>query len=229
MHSFHIFHSPSRGQSDAASTLTSQQGQNICRRWAAHGECRFGDSCHYQHCGKPGIGLGGKQLCNQWRFQGNCNLRGGRGCGFAHPAKCVHGSRCFKKKCTYLHPPLGMSSFNTSSHPRPSYVNSTAVQPPAAPPALTAVAPPFVPATSAVAPPPPPSESPPPPQASHASQAADNNSGSSHSECLVCMDRSKQGAFLPCGHMVCCMVCGAACDRCPVCRKRAHTFTRIFT
>jgi len=37
-------------------------------------------------------------------------------------------------------------------------------------------------------------------------------------KCVVCMDASVNCIFLPCGHVVCCEVCGQRCQQCPICR-----------
>ncbi|AYU83757.1 hypothetical protein, conserved [Leishmania donovani] len=37
--------------------------------------------------------------------------------------------------------------------------------------------------------------------------------------CLVCMDRPRSYAFLPCGHISCCQECTKSLDQCPLCRQ----------
>lgn len=37
--------------------------------------------------------------------------------------------------------------------------------------------------------------------------------------CKVCLDREASIAFMPCGHLVCCSVCGPAMRSCPICRE----------
>lgn len=38
--------------------------------------------------------------------------------------------------------------------------------------------------------------------------------------CCVCTDKQKVGAFVPCGHLVCCLDCGPALKSCPICRAQ---------
>lgn len=37
--------------------------------------------------------------------------------------------------------------------------------------------------------------------------------------CIVCMDRPRCYAFLPCGHICCCQECTKSLDQCPLCRQ----------
>ena len=37
-------------------------------------------------------------------------------------------------------------------------------------------------------------------------------------ECCVCMERSADLVFFPCGHVCCCSVCGVQTTECPLCR-----------
>jgi hypothetical protein len=50
--------------------------------------------------------------------------------------------------------------------------------------------------------------------------------------CVVCLDEPKQGAFMPCAHMCCCMKCGlnivSLGQACPICRKNCPKFLRIY-
>ncbi len=50
--------------------------------------------------------------------------------------------------------------------------------------------------------------------------------------CVVCLDKKREGAFLPCAHMCCCMVCGdqivSLGKGCPLCRKLCPKFIRIY-
>ncbi|OQV21196.1 putative E3 ubiquitin-protein ligase LRSAM1 [Hypsibius exemplaris] len=36
--------------------------------------------------------------------------------------------------------------------------------------------------------------------------------------CIICMDRLSTSVFLPCGHVVCCWLCGEQVEECPLCR-----------
>ncbi|XP_002733818.1 E3 ubiquitin-protein ligase MYLIP-like [Saccoglossus kowalevskii] len=46
--------------------------------------------------------------------------------------------------------------------------------------------------------------------------------------CKVCMDADISTAFCPCGHLVCCGVCAACCDKCPLCRSSVEHTQHIF-
>jgi len=50
----------------------------------------------------------------------------------------------------------------------------------------------------------------------------------SRRECVVCLDRSVNTVFVPCGHTACCVKCAAQLDRCPVCRA-ASSHMRTFS
>lgn len=45
--------------------------------------------------------------------------------------------------------------------------------------------------------------------------------------CVICFDESIQGVFSPCGHMVCCQVCGETQPTCPICRAES-SFIKTF-
>ena len=53
------------------------------------------------------------------------------------------------------------------------------------------------------------------------------------SECLVCMERPKDTALVPCGHVLC-SVCvvrandSRICDVCPICRVDVKSTMRVF-
>ena len=49
--------------------------------------------------------------------------------------------------------------------------------------------------------------------------------------CVVCKDKPKECAFVPCGHMVTCARCAALveADGCPVCRQEISMVLKIFT
>jgi hypothetical protein len=55
-----------------------------------------------------------------------------------------------------------------------------------------------------------------------------NDTEESH-ECVVCMDRGKTTAFVPCGHLCVCETCAEACDICPMCRTVPQTKMRIWS
>jgi hypothetical protein len=78
----------------------------VCLHYAEWGSCDFGDECHFQHPGKPGVGMAGRRLCDNWKESGYCSY--GSTCRFAHPAVCKHpncsGSNKNGMKCTFFHP-----------------------------------------------------------------------------------------------------------------------------
>jgi len=49
------------------------------------------------------------------------------------------------------------------------------------------------------------------------------------SECVVCKERAKRICFGPCGHLICCEVCAAGLDTCPVCRGPVTSKLRAFS
>uniref|UniRef100_A0A1B0GMP8 RING-type domain-containing protein n=1 Tax=Phlebotomus papatasi TaxID=29031 RepID=A0A1B0GMP8_PHLPP len=46
--------------------------------------------------------------------------------------------------------------------------------------------------------------------------------------CRVCMDKSIDTMFAPCGHVACCRACAEMCDGCPLCRSTIDRINRIF-
>ncbi|KAI0498863.1 hypothetical protein KFK09_019761 [Dendrobium nobile] len=51
--------------------------------------------------------------------------------------------------------------------------------------------------------------------------------------CVVCLMRRKRSAFVPCGHLVCCVQCAmyvqhSVSPKCPVCRQTAYSSIRIY-
>lgn len=46
--------------------------------------------------------------------------------------------------------------------------------------------------------------------------------------CAVCFASKAVGAFVPCGHRVCCMTCGPKLHLCPICRCVTETFIKVF-
>lgn len=50
--------------------------------------------------------------------------------------------------------------------------------------------------------------------------------------CAVCLSRRKVGVFVPCMHRCCCMPCGDRLmqteQQCPICRRAATTFARVY-
>jgi hypothetical protein len=78
----------------------------VCKDFAISGYCAFGNRCHFQHPGKPGVGLGGKTLCHSWAATGACDH--GDACELAHPQVCRFGSGCVAQrhgcKCPFFHP-----------------------------------------------------------------------------------------------------------------------------
>ena len=55
--------------------------------------------------------------------------------------------------------------------------------------------------------------------------------GRDEKKCAVCADGAIQCAFVPCGHMVCCMKCGVGVEDngCPVCRSDIAMVLKIYT
>ena len=47
-------------------------------------------------------------------------------------------------------------------------------------------------------------------------------------ECVVCFERARAVAFLPCGHFCVCSKCGQRLSECPICRKSTRK-QRIYT
>jgi len=46
--------------------------------------------------------------------------------------------------------------------------------------------------------------------------------------CKVCLDEDVSVAYIPCGHIVTCVLCAAALDQCPLCRKNIKGTVRVF-
>uniref|UniRef100_A0A6B2E7B2 Putative e3 ubiquitin-protein ligase mylip n=1 Tax=Phlebotomus kandelakii TaxID=1109342 RepID=A0A6B2E7B2_9DIPT len=46
--------------------------------------------------------------------------------------------------------------------------------------------------------------------------------------CRVCMDKSIDTMFAPCGHVACCRICAEMCDGCPLCRSSIDQINRIY-
>ena len=47
-------------------------------------------------------------------------------------------------------------------------------------------------------------------------------------ECVVCLERAREVAFVPCGHFCVCSNCGQRLWECPICRKSTRK-QRIYT
>eukprot|EP01111_Echinosteliopsis_oligospora_P019696 TRINITY_DN9649_c0_g1_i1.p1 TRINITY_DN9649_c0_g1~~TRINITY_DN9649_c0_g1_i1.p1 ORF type:complete len:187 (-),score=38.19 TRINITY_DN9649_c0_g1_i1:134-694(-) len=47
-------------------------------------------------------------------------------------------------------------------------------------------------------------------------------------ECIVCAEKNREVAFMPCAHMVCCSDCSEKFDHCCVCRKQILKRMRIY-
>ena len=69
---------------------------------------------------------------------------------------------------------------------------------------------------------------------------ADGGLSRAHSECVVCLQKRADLAFLPCGHLTVCMACAGKLgfiegeppsseDRCPICRALVAAWVRIYT
>ena len=48
------------------------------------------------------------------------------------------------------------------------------------------------------------------------------------SECVVCLESTKQVLFLPCRHVACCLSCSKALVDCPACRAKIFEKIKIF-
>lgn len=51
---------------------------------------------------------------------------------------------------------------------------------------------------------------------------------SAPAQCVVCLDALAEWAIVPCGHKVCCEVCGKAVQACPMCRGRKDMVMKVF-
>jgi len=47
-------------------------------------------------------------------------------------------------------------------------------------------------------------------------------------ECIVCLERARTHAGIPCGHRVLCAECAAAVTTCPICRSPVSAFLRVY-
>ena len=47
-------------------------------------------------------------------------------------------------------------------------------------------------------------------------------------ECVACLERAREVAFVPCGHFCVCSKCGKRLEECPICRKSTRK-QRIYT
>ena len=64
-----------------------------------------------------------------------------------------------------------------------------------------------------------------PPQAKEASRSKRRLEAP---ECVVCFERARAVAFVPCGHFCVCSKCGQRLSECPICRKSTRK-QRIYT
>ncbi|MGH0192253.1 UNVERIFIED_CONTAM: hypothetical protein FKN15_020077 [Acipenser sinensis] len=60
-----------------------------------------------------------------------------------------------------------------------------------------------------------------------------NESGQSNKEteeylCKICMDNKINVVLLPCGHLVSCLQCASALNRCPICRVSLQSYVRTY-
>lgn len=46
--------------------------------------------------------------------------------------------------------------------------------------------------------------------------------------CVICLEQEYNAAFVPCGHMCCCMTCSSHLTNCPLCRRRIEQVLRTF-
>lgn len=47
-------------------------------------------------------------------------------------------------------------------------------------------------------------------------------------DCVVCCEKEKQLACIPCGHLAVCVLCGHSLRSCPMCRTTIEAFVRIY-
>lgn len=47
-------------------------------------------------------------------------------------------------------------------------------------------------------------------------------------ECVVCMEKPRDTAFIPCGHAICCSACATSLRNCPSCRGQITGRLRVF-
>jgi hypothetical protein len=101
---FQAYNPSGRKSFDVGSKTSTRYA--VCKDYAACGHCTYGNRCHFQHPGKPGVGLGGKTMCHSWAGTGECELKSS--CAFAHPEVCRFGSSCAPRgiacKCDSFHP-----------------------------------------------------------------------------------------------------------------------------
>lgn len=61
---------------------------------------------------------------------------------------------------------------------------------------------------------------------------AENSQLNNQFTCKVCLDKNISVAFLPCGHLACCLDCAPAMRKCPICRSNikgtVRTYIRYF-
>ena len=46
--------------------------------------------------------------------------------------------------------------------------------------------------------------------------------------CKVCLDRISDCVFVPCGHVCCCITCGSALRKCPICRENLDKIVKFY-
>ena len=46
--------------------------------------------------------------------------------------------------------------------------------------------------------------------------------------CKVCLDRTSNCVFQPCGHVCCCVECAGAVNKCPICRQALKTIIKFY-
>jgi len=62
-----------------------------------------------------------------------------------------------------------------------------------------------------------------------AAERNDTTAADSETECIICLSRPRQIAFVSCGHVATCVQCTEGLSVCPVCRKTITSTMRIFT
>ncbi|KAJ0406912.1 hypothetical protein P43SY_001763 [Pythium insidiosum] len=71
-----------------------------------------------------------------------------------------------------------------------------------------------------------------PPWVQSHSSASDDSTASSRSECVICMDASRDAICVPCGHLAGCFSClSRHADQeksCPICRGAVHTVVKVY-
>lgn len=58
--------------------------------------------------------------------------------------------------------------------------------------------------------------------------ATENASADTDANCVICMDKPRAIAFIPCGHVSTCESCSSALSQCPLCRQNITTKQKLY-